>query len=91
MHGSSAAASGGLALPLTVLGYSAVGLTMGGSAAATSYVLGHGAKVYLKQGRIKCELALARGKKLHDKREAERAKTDEAEAREAIRARKARG
>ncbi len=48
-------------------------------------------KVYLKQGRIKCELALARGKKLHDKREAERAKTDEAEAREAIRARKARG
>lgn len=48
-------------------------------------------KVYLKQGRIKCELAVARGKKLHDKREAERAKTDEAEAREAIRARKARG
>jgi len=48
-------------------------------------------KVYLKKGRIKCELALARGKKLHDKREAERAKTDEAEAREAIRARKARG
>ena len=47
-------------------------------------------KVYLKQGRIKCELAVARGKKLHDKREAERAKTDEAEAREAIRARKAR-
>jgi GTP-binding protein Era len=44
------AASGGLALPLTVLGYGAVGLTMGGSAAATSYVLGHGAKVYLKQG-----------------------------------------
>ena len=27
-------------------------------------------KVYLKQGRIKCEIALARGKKLHDKREA---------------------
>lgn len=47
-------------------------------------------KVYLKQGRIKCELALARGKKLHDKREAERARTAEAEAREAIRARKAR-
>ena len=47
-------------------------------------------KVYLKAGRIKCELALARGKKLHDKREAERARTAEAEARDAIRARKAR-
>jgi small GTP-binding protein len=42
--------SGGLALPLTALGYGAVGLALGGSAAATSYVLGHGAKVYLKQG-----------------------------------------
>jgi len=47
-------------------------------------------KVYLKEGRIKCELALARGKKLHDKREAERARTAETEAREAIRARKTR-
>ena len=47
-------------------------------------------KIYLKGGRIKCELALARGKKMHDKREAERARTAEAEAREAIRARKAR-
>jgi SsrA-binding protein len=47
-------------------------------------------KVYLKKGRIKCELALARGKKLHDKREAERAKTAESEARDAIRAMKAR-
>lgn len=47
-------------------------------------------KVYLKGGRIKCEIALARGKKLHDKREAERAKTAESEARDAIRARKAR-
>ena len=42
-------------------------------------------KFYLKKGRIKCELALARGKKLHDKRETERARTAEAEAREAIR------
>ncbi len=48
-------------------------------------------KVYLKEGRIKCELALARGKKLHDKREAERARTADAEARAAIRDRKARG
>jgi len=46
-------------------------------------------KVYLKQGRIKCEVALARGKKLHDKREAERARTAETEAREAVRASKA--
>lgn len=42
-------------------------------------------KVYLKNGRIKCELALGRGKKLHDKREAERNREREAEARAAIR------
>jgi SsrA-binding protein len=42
-------------------------------------------KMYLKAGRIKCELALARAKKLHDKREAERARATEAEAREAVR------
>jgi SsrA-binding protein len=42
-------------------------------------------KVYLKNGIIKCELALARGKKLHDKRETERKKTQEAEARSAMR------
>jgi SsrA-binding protein len=47
--------------------------------------------MYLTKGRIKCELALARGKKLHDKREAERDRTAEAEARAAIRDRKARG
>ena len=47
-------------------------------------------RVYLKQGRIKCEVALARGKKLHDKRETERDKTAEAEARAAVRASKAR-
>ena len=41
--------------------------------------------VYLKAGRIKCELALARAKKLHDKREAERARATEAEARAAVR------
>ena len=45
-------------------------------------------KFYLKKGRIKCELALAKGKKLHDKREAERAKTAESEARDAVRARR---
>ena len=42
-------------------------------------------KVYLKAGRIKCALALARAKKLHDKREAERARATEAEARAAVR------
>src|SRR6202166_2410705 len=38
-------------------------------------------KIYLKDGRIKCEIAVAKGKKLHDKREADRARTAEAEAR----------
>jgi SsrA-binding protein len=42
-------------------------------------------KLYLKAGRIKVEFAVARGKKLHDKRETERAKTAEAEARAAMR------
>lgn len=42
-------------------------------------------KLYLKEGRIKCELALARGKKLHDKRAADAKRTAEAEARAAIR------
>ena len=44
-------------------------------------------RIYLKGGRIKCELALAKGKKLHDKREADRAKTAEAEARAEMRRR----
>ena len=42
-------------------------------------------KLYLKEGRIKCELALARGKKLHDKREADAKRTAEMEARAALR------
>ena len=46
-------------------------------------------KIYLKNGRIKCEVALAKGKKLHDKREAERARTAESEARAAIKNRSA--
>ena len=44
-------------------------------------------RMYLKNGRIKCELALAKGKKLHDKREAERARTAEEEARTEMRRR----
>ena len=47
-------------------------------------------KVYLKDGRVKAEIAVAKGKQLHDKREADRAKTAENEARQAIRDRKAR-
>lgn len=47
-------------------------------------------KVYLKEGRVKAEIAVAKGKQLHDKREADRAKTAENEARQAIRDRKAR-
>ncbi len=42
-------------------------------------------RLYLKEGRIKCELALGRGKKLHDKREADAKRTAEAEARAALR------
>jgi SsrA-binding protein len=41
-------------------------------------------KIYLKNGHIKVELALAKGKKLHDKRESERTREMEAEARAAI-------
>lgn len=37
-------------------------------------------KLYLKNGRIKCEVALAQGKKMHDKRDAERKRVQEAEA-----------
>ncbi len=47
-------------------------------------------RMYLKNGRIKCEIALAKGKKFHDKREAEREKGDVAEARAAVRESKAR-
>lgn len=45
-------------------------------------------KMYLKNGRIKCEIALAKGKKLYDKRETERRKTAEREARQAIKQRR---
>ena len=41
-------------------------------------------RVYLKNGRLKCELALAKGRKLHDKREVSRMKTIDKEARQAI-------
>jgi small GTP-binding protein len=42
--------SGGLAAPLTAIGYGVFGLTQAATAASTSYVLGQGAKTYLRQG-----------------------------------------
>jgi len=44
-------------------------------------------RIYLKNGRIKCEVALAKGKKLHDKREAERDRSAADEARAEMRRR----
>jgi len=41
-------------------------------------------KLYLKNGLIKVEIAIGKGKKLHDKRESERAHEMQAEARAAI-------
>ena len=41
-------------------------------------------KLYLKNGRIKVELAVGKGKKFHDKRENERAKEMKAEAKAAL-------
>ena len=40
-------------------------------------------RLYLSKGRIKCELALAKGKKFHDVRESVRKREAEAEARQA--------
>ena len=44
-------------------------------------------RMYLKNGKIKCEIALAKGKRVHDKREAERRKTIEKETRDELRKR----
>lgn len=41
-------------------------------------------RLYLKSGRIKVEIAVAKGKKFHDKREAIRAKEMQAEAKAAL-------
>ena len=47
-------------------------------------------RMYFKNGRVKVELALAKGKQLWDKRETERRRTADNEARDAIaRSRKA--
>ncbi len=45
-------------------------------------------RVYLRRGKIKVELGVARGKKLHDKRETERRKEMDQEARAAMRQRR---
>jgi SsrA-binding protein len=45
-------------------------------------------KVYFKNGRAKCEMALAKGKKVHDKRETEKNKTTDRETRQAIKERR---
>lgn len=45
-------------------------------------------RVYLKNGKLKCELALAKGRKTHDKREVERKKTIDKETRQALNERK---
>ena len=42
--------SGGLAAPLTALGYGAIGLTQAVAGATASYVIGHAAGAYLRQG-----------------------------------------
>jgi SsrA-binding protein len=47
-------------------------------------------RMYFKNGRVKVELALAKGKQLWDKRETERRRTADKEARDAIKNRKAR-
>jgi SsrA-binding protein len=45
-------------------------------------------KMYLKNGRIKVEIALVRGKKLHDKRETERRRETEREMRTMLKERR---
>jgi SsrA-binding protein len=45
-------------------------------------------KMYLKNGKIKLEVAVARGKKLHDKRETERTREQNEEARKAMQLRR---
>ena len=45
-------------------------------------------RMYLKNGRLKCELALAKGRKVHDKREVARKKTIDKETKQALSERK---
>ncbi len=41
-------------------------------------------KIYIRNGKIKCEFAVAKGKKFHDKRDSERAREADNEAKAAI-------
>ena len=41
-------------------------------------------RMYFKKGKVKCEIALAKGKQFWDKRETERRRTAERESREAV-------
>ena len=45
-------------------------------------------RMYLKEGRLKCELALAKGRKIYDKREVARQKTIDRETKQALSERK---
>ena len=45
-------------------------------------------RMYLKEGRLKCEIALAKGRKVHDKREVSKQKTIDKETRQALSERK---
>jgi SsrA-binding protein len=45
-------------------------------------------RMYLKDGMLKCELALAKGRKTHDKREVARKKTIDKETKQALSERK---
>jgi SsrA-binding protein len=45
-------------------------------------------RIYFQRGLVKCEIALARGKKLYDKRETERRKTIDKETRQAMKERR---
>ena len=45
-------------------------------------------RVYLKNGKLKCEIELAKGRKTHDKRDVERKKTIDKETRQALSERK---
>jgi SsrA-binding protein len=47
-------------------------------------------KIYLKEGHMKAEIAVAKGKQNHDKRQADRERTADEEARSAIRNQKGR-
>ncbi len=45
-------------------------------------------KIFFQNGRAKCEIALAKGKKVYDKRETEKQKTVDKETRQAIKERR---